>query len=122
MRERREWSLAVRILVVLAGLAAALVAGFFAAIEGAFLACEGSPAYGDNGGVSEAWVCREVPRPLLIGVEWLLFLVALVAPGVGAAASARACKVIWLVVGLIVGATAFGLQRLVSQGQVPLLS
>jgi len=122
MRERREWSLAVRILVVLAGMAASLVAGFFAALEGALQACEGSPAYGDNMGVSKAWVCREVPRRLLGAVEWLLFLVALVAPGVGAVASALACKATWLVVGLIAGATAFGLQRLVNQGQIPLLS
>jgi len=119
--ERREWSFAVRILVLLAGTAGGLVAGFFAALDGAFSACEGSPAY-DNGGVSEAWICREVPRPLLTGVEWLLSLVALFAPAVGAAASALACRVIWLVVGLITGATAYGLEHLVTQGQVPRVS
>ena len=121
MHKRREWSLAVRILVAIAGLLAAALAGYFAGGVALLYACEGSPAFG-NGGVSEGWVCQEVPEPLLIAFETLAFITAVLAPMVGALVTAWASEAVWFIVGLSVGGTAVAVQFLVNDGQVGVLS
>lgn len=121
MPERREWHLAVRILVAVVGLLVACAAGLVAAVVGGLAACEGSSAYA-NDGVSESWVCQEMARPLLHGLEWAFFVTAFLAPLVGTGVTVRASRAIWLVVGLAVGAIALMLQFLVNHGQVGVLS
>ena len=121
MEEGRRWRPAIRVLVVVFGVAAGLPAGAYAALLGAFVACEGSPAYG-NGGISDSWVCREPLRPLLPVVEVALFALALAAPVTGAAAGAVSSRARWVVLGVAVGGLALVLQLLVSDAQVGVLS
>lgn len=105
-----------RVVIVVAGVAMGLGAGFFALIVASTAECENALR------TSNAWVCTGVWRVVLAWAEGALVGGALLGPLVGAIASARGGRLRWIVIGGVIAFVCVAVQIGLAEQQKAVVS